>query len=33
MTDIIELKNRIKVKIYGPNLEIEDADMNFEKIE
>ena len=32
MTDIIELKNRIKVKIYGPNLEIEDADINFETI-
>lgn len=32
MTDIMELKNRIRVKIYGPNLEIEDADINFEII-
>lgn len=30
MTDILEFRNRIKVKIYGPNIEIEDADMNFE---
>ena len=32
MADILEFRNRIKVKIYGPNIEVEDADMSFEAI-
>lgn len=29
MVDLLEFRNRIKVKIYGPNIEVEDADMEF----
>jgi len=32
MTDIAIFENKIKVKIYGPNIEMEDADMEFTTI-